>query len=120
MRYLLLIYGCERPDEGSPEREARESAVWDYGADCARDGVLLAADPLHDSTTATSVRVRDGSALVTDGPYAETAEQLGGYFILECPDLDTALAYAARCPMAAEGTIEVRPIRETGLPGLLP
>lgn len=119
MRYMLLIYCGGRPEEGAPERRATMEAVREFGADCARDGVLLGADPLHDVSTATTVRVRDGSALVTDGPYAETAEQLGGYFILDCPDLDSALAYAARCPMAAAGSIEVRPIMESGLPSLL-
>lgn len=112
MRYMLLVYGCERPEAGTPERAAKVAAVQAFTQRCAADGVLLAADPLHTTATATTVRVRDGEALVTDGPFAETAEQLGGYFVLECRDLDEALAYAARCPMAAEGSVEVRPIME--------
>ncbi len=112
MRYMLLIYGCERPEPGSYSQADKIAAVREFTARCRDDGVLVAADPLHTVDTATTVRVRDGEALVTDGPFAETAEQLGGYFILECRDLDEALAYAARCPMASEGSIEVRPIYE--------
>jgi hypothetical protein len=117
MRYMLLIYGCERPDAGTPGRDAKVAAVRAFTRQCADDGVLCAVDPLHTTETATTVRVRDGEALVTDGPFAETAEQLGGYFILDCRDLDEALSYAARCPMAAEGSVEVRPIMEVPLPG---
>ncbi|WP_219418982.1 YciI family protein [Pseudonocardia nigra] len=116
MRYMLLIYGCEHPDPGTPEHAAKIAAVQSFTAQCAADGVLLAADRLHDTDTATTMRVRDGEALVTDGPFAETAEHLGGYYLLECRDLDEALGYAARCPMAAEGCIEVRPVVEAPMP----
>jgi hypothetical protein len=115
MRYMLLIYGCERPEQGSPEREAKVAAVRAFTARCQADGVFLAADPLRTTDTATTVRVRDGDALVTDGPFAETAEQLGGYYVLECTDLDEAMKYAALCPMAAEGAVEVRPILEVAM-----
>jgi hypothetical protein len=115
MRYMLLVYGCERPEVGTPEREAKVAAVRAFRQRCAADGVLLAVDPLHTTETATTVRVRDGEALVTDGPFAETAEQLGGYFILDCKDLDEALSYAALCPLAAEGSVEVRPIMEVDM-----
>jgi len=79
-------------------------------------GQYLAANPLHPTSMATSVRVRDGKRLVTDGPFAETREQLGGYFLIEANDLDAALAIAARIPMARKGTVEVRPVIE--IPGL--
>jgi hypothetical protein len=112
MRYMLLIYGCERPEQGTAAFADKVAAVRAFTQQCQDEGVLLAADPLHTTETATTVRVRDGEALVTDGPFAETAEQLGGYFILDCSDLDEALRYAVRCPMAAEGSVEVRPILE--------
>jgi hypothetical protein len=117
MRYMLLIYGCSRPEPGTPERDAKITAVREFTQRCVDDGVFLAADPLHTTDAATTVRVRDGEALITDGPFAETAEQLGGYFLLDCADLDQALGYAARCPMAAYGSVEVRPILEVSLPG---
>jgi hypothetical protein len=115
MRYMLLVYGCERPEVGTPEWEAKVAAVRAFTQQCAEAGVLRAVDPLHTTETATTVRVRDGEALVTDGPFAETAEQLGGYYVLDCVDLDEALTYAARCPFAAEGSVEVRPIMEVAM-----
>jgi hypothetical protein len=112
MRYMLLIYDCYRPEPGTPERDARIAEIQAFTQRCVDDGVFLAADPLHTVDSATTVRVRDGEPIVTDGPFAETAEQLGGYFILDCADLDQALEYAAQCPMAREGSVEVRPILE--------
>jgi hypothetical protein len=83
----------------------------------AETGNYLAASPLHPTSTATSVRVRESARLVTDGPFAETREQLGGYFLIEARDLDEAIAIAARIPAARYGTIEVRPVLEVaGLP----
>jgi hypothetical protein len=80
-------------------------------------GQFLGASPLHPVATATSVRIRNGKRLVTDGPFAETREQLGGYFLIEAPDLDAAIAIAARVPAARKGTVEVRPVLElSGLP----
>lgn len=117
MRYMLLIYGCDRPEPGTPARDAKLADIREFTQQCVDDGVFLAADPLHTTDAATTVRVRDGEALITDGPFAETAEQLGGYFLLDCADLDQALGYAARCPMAADGSVEVRPILEASLPG---
>jgi hypothetical protein len=110
MRYMLLIYGCSRPEWDTPAHADKIAAVRAFTQMCAEDGVLLAADPLHTTDTATTVRVRDGEALMTDGPFAETAEHLGGYFILDCADLDEALKQAARVPAARYGTVEVRPI----------
>jgi hypothetical protein len=117
MRYLLLIYGDEQALD-TPEREEcyRESTALAHQLDAA--GQFVACAPLHPTATATSVRLRDGRRLVTDGPFAETREQLGGFFLVEAADLDEAIALAARLPMARRGTIEVRPVVEiAGLPG---
>jgi hypothetical protein len=121
MKYMLLIYLAEKVlDE--PEREEcyRESTELAHELESA--GQYLAAAPLHPTSMAASVRVRDGRRLVTDGPFAETREQLGGYFLVEARDLDEAIAIAARIPMARRGTVEVRPVIEiSGLPtGLHP
>ncbi len=115
MRYMLLIYGDEQA-LNETEREAcyRESTQLAHEIHAA--GQFLAAAPLHPTTTATSVRVREGKRLVTDGPFAETREQLGGYFLIDAKDLDEAIAIAARVPMACKGTVEVRPVNE--IPGL--
>jgi hypothetical protein len=117
VRYLLLIYLDERAlDEAEREQCYRDSAR--LARDLAAAGQYLAAAPLHPTATATSVRVREGRRLVTDGPFAETREQLGGYFLVEARDLDEAIAIAERIPMARRGTVEVRPVLEVpGLPG---
>ncbi|AEA26122.1 YciI family protein [Pseudonocardia benzenivorans] len=112
MRYMLLIYGCERYEPGTPGYEDTLVRIGEYTRELREQGVFLAADPLHPIETATTVRVRDGDVLVTDGPFAESVEALGGYFVLECRDLDQALELAARCPLAERGCIEVRPIRD--------
>jgi hypothetical protein len=115
MQYMLLIYGDERLDDAERQACYRESARLAHELDAA--GQYLGAAPLHPTSTATSVRVRDGRRLVTDGPFAETREQLGGYFMVEAADLDEAIAIAARIPLATRGTVEVRPVvRLAGLP----
>jgi hypothetical protein len=101
--------------------EADRQKCYVESAQLARDlhasGKYLAASPLHPTATATSVRVRDGKPLVTDGPFAETREQLGGYYVINARDLDEAITIAARIPVARVGTIEIRPIMEiAGLP----
>jgi hypothetical protein len=118
MRYMLLIYDCDRPEPGDPRFEGALERVNRFVEECRRRGVLRAGDPLQPVSTATTVRVRDGQTLIVDGPFAEVHEQLGGYYILDCRDLDEALELAALCPMAEEGSIEVRPIAE--VPGLSP
>ena len=115
MRYMMLIYS--REDEAATAEEMRAVATAHKTVmDQARDrGVFCAADPLQASVTATTVRVQDGRSVVTDGPFAETKEQLAGYYILDCQDLDEALTWAAKIPTAcagAPGCIEIRPIRE--------
>jgi hypothetical protein len=112
MRYMLLFYVHERPEPGTPEGAEFFSEMVGFHRECRDRGVLVADDPLHRPETATTVRVRDGQTLSTDGPFAETAEWLGGYFIVDCRDLDEALELAARCPTAKAGSVEVRPVME--------
>src|SRR5262249_54511402 len=115
MRYMLLIYGDERALNEIERQECCEESV-ELAQDIDSAGHYLAASPLE-PTSAASVRIRDGKRLVTDGPFAETREQLGGFFLIEAADLDEAIAIAARIPMARRGTVEVRPVRElSGLP----
>jgi hypothetical protein len=116
VKYMLLIYGDEKAlDETEREQCYRESVQLAHQIDSA--GQYLAAAPLHPTWTGASVRVREGKRLVTDGPFAETREQLGGYFLIDARDLDEALAIAAQIPMARRGTVEVRAIMEiAGLP----
>jgi hypothetical protein len=107
---MLLIYNCERPepdDPAFPESLARVNA---FAAECRRRGVFVSGHPLQPEHTATTVSVRNGKTLITDGPFAETHEHLGGAYVLDCRDLDEALELAALCPMAEQGSIEVRPI----------
>ena len=109
MRYMLLVYLDEQAiDRAEREQCYRESTEPAHQLDAA--GHYLAAAPLEPVATAISVRVRAGKRVVTDGPFAETKEQLGGYFLIDAPDLDAAIAIAARIPIARVGTIEVRPI----------
>ena len=116
MRYMLLIYGDEQAlSPAEMEQCYRESAQ--LANEIHAKGQYLATAPLHPTATATSVRVREGRRLVTDGPFAETREQLGGYFLIEAADLDEAIAIAGRIPMARRGTVEIRPVVEVaGLP----
>jgi hypothetical protein len=118
MKYMLLIYSDENA-WGGGEREACFAESTQLCHDLADRGQFISASPLHPVATATSVRVRDGKRLVTDGPFAETREQLGGYFMIEARDLDEAIGVAARIPGARKGTVEVRPVVElSGLPGI--
>ncbi|NYI91369.1 hypothetical protein HNR02_004692 [Amycolatopsis endophytica] len=110
MRYLLMIYNCERPEPGDPGFAEALARVNAFADECRRRGALVAGDPLHREDTATTVSVREGRTLITDGPFVETHEHLGGYYVLDCRDLDEALELAALCPMAETGTIEVRPL----------
>jgi hypothetical protein len=116
MKYMLLLY----LDEHSLSETEREHCYVE-SAGLARElhsqGKFIAAGPLHPTATATSVRVRDGKRLVTDGPFAETREQLGGYYLIDAHDLDEAMKIAERIPVAKHGTIEIRPVLEiSGLP----
>ncbi len=116
MKYMLLIYTDEQAWTAE-EREHCYAESTQLTHDLNSAGQYLAAAPLQSVATATSVRIRNGKRLVTDGPFAETREQLGGYFLIEAPDLDAAIAIAARVPGARKGTVEVRPVLElSGLP----
>ena len=115
MRYALLIYVA--PWESTPEQDAEVMAAYNnFSSEALAADVMRGGEALHEAKTATSVRVRDGKELVTDGPFAETHEQLGGYFLVEAKDLDDATSIAARIPSARTGTIEVRPLVEMGAP----
>jgi len=116
MQYMLLVYLDEQAlDQTEGEQCYAESVRLTQELDAT--GHYLAAAPLHPTSTATSIRVRDGKRLVTDGPFAETREQLGGYYLIDAKDLDEAIAIAARIPGARRGTIEIRPVVElVGLP----
>jgi hypothetical protein len=117
MKYMLLIYGSEDAWTEA-EREDCYKKSTQLAHDLQAAGQYLAANPLQPIATATSVRVREGKRLVTDGPFAETREQLGGYFLVEAKDLDEAIGIAGRIPGAKVGTVEVRPLMEiSGLPG---
>jgi hypothetical protein len=115
MKYMLLVYLDEQVLS-----EAERADCYVKSAQLTQDlnasGHYIAAGPLHPTSTATSVRLRDGKRLVTDGPFAETREQLGGYYIIEAANLDEAMGIAERIPVASVGTIEIRPVLE--IPGL--
>jgi hypothetical protein len=112
MQYLLTIYIDESavdavpPEQGVKVTEAYEALT----AELKQAGVFLGGEGLQRTSTATTVRVRDGEPLLTDGPFAETREQLGGYYLVECADLDEAIGWAAKIPGAAWGAVEVRPV----------
>lgn len=113
MRYLLLIYGEEStsaPDPAQMEQVMNEYMAYTEAINAA--GVHQAGEALQESNTATTVRVKDTERVVTDGPFAETREVLGGFYMIDVPDLDAALEWAARCPGAKYGSVEVRPIME--------
>ncbi|HMC57678.1 MAG TPA: YciI family protein [Candidatus Solibacter sp.] len=116
VRYMLLVYLEERElDQAERERCYEESIQLTH--ELNSKGQFLASAPLHPTSTATSVRVREGKRLVTDGPFAETREQLGGYFLIDAQNLDEAIGIAGRIPGARRGTIEIRPVIELeGLP----
>ena len=112
MQYLCLIYSQEagRANMSKEEGEAQMGAYYAFTEEVRNAGVLVSGEALQPTTTATTVRVVDGKTVTTDGPFAETREQLGGFYLLDCKDLDEAIAYAAKIPTAKDGSIEVRPI----------
>jgi hypothetical protein len=114
MKYLLMIYGNEAAIKAAGKAESEQviAAYRSYMDAATKAGIVLGSNRLQFSTTATTVRAADGKTQVLDGPYVETKEQLGGYLLIDVPDLDTALAWAARCPAASHGAVEVRPIWE--------
>jgi hypothetical protein len=115
MQYLLLIYGNEKTMLAATKEVAAKmmAAYTAYTEAMKKAGVYIGGNRLKPTASATTVRAPDGKTSVVDGPFAETKEQLGGYYMIETPDLDSALSWAARCPGAVHGAIEVRPIWTT-------
>ena len=108
-QYMLLIYGPDAAPD--PEKAAAEMPRWfQYTQELQDAGAMRAGEALHPTDSATTVRVRDGETQITDGPFAETKETLGGFYLIDVPDLDTALKYAAKMPNITYGTVEVRPV----------
>jgi hypothetical protein len=114
MRYLLLIYTQEQDEveATSAEQEAVMEAYFAFSRQVREAGLMLSGEALQPTSTATTVRVRQGKTLTADGPFAETKEQLGGYYMLECPNLDEAIEWAAKIPGASRGSVEIRPLVE--------
>lgn len=112
MNYILLLYAAPdaRPEPGSPEQAAEGTEWMAYTEELSSAGVLVAGDPLYSVDSATTVRVRDGKTVTTDGPFAETKETLGGYYIIDVDDLDSAIKWAEKVPLAPYGSVEVRPV----------
>ena len=112
MQYICLIYSApgSSPIPGTPEFGAYMQAYFDFTEEAKQKGAFVAGDALQSIDTATTVTMKNGKVETTDGPFAETKETLGGYYLLECKDLDEALVYAAKIPTAQHGHIEVRPI----------
>ncbi len=116
MKYMLLIYGDEQAWNDLTREECYQESAG-LARELKSAGQYLDASPLHPVSTATSVRVREGNRLITDGPFAETREQLGGYYLVDARNLDEAVAIAERVPAARLGTVEIRPVMEiAGLP----
>lgn len=113
MKYLLLMYANESDGPKTPEEQQAVAPAWyGLGQELEAAGVLLSNNGLSPIADATSVRVRDGKTLTVDGPFAETHEQLGGYYLIECKDLDEAIRWAEKIPTAKYGSIEVRPLNQ--------
>lgn len=116
MKYIALIYSdpSKEPAYGTPEFDTFMSGYFALSAKLKADGVYIAGDGLENASTATTLRIRGGKTETMDGPFAETKEQLGGYYVFDCADLDAALKYAAMIPSASYGGVEIRPIADYG------
>jgi hypothetical protein len=114
MKYMLLLYSAPDagPAQGSPEAEAQMGRWFAVTEEMGKAGVLVAGDALQPAETATTLRAPNGSPVLSDGPFAETKEILGGYYILDVPDFDTAAEWAAKMPLAPYGSVEIRPLME--------
>jgi hypothetical protein len=112
MKYLILIYSSEAAMQSATpaQREETHAAYMAYTEAAQKAGVLVGGERLQPASAATTVRIANGKTEVLNGPYAETREQLGGYYMIDVSDLDAALSWASRCPGASRGTLEVRPI----------
>ena len=118
MQYALLIYGDEREAMNAPpeDQQAALDEWWKYEAWIGEKGIKQAGEALQPTTQATTVRVKDGETITTDGPFAETKEQLGGFYLIEAANLDEALEAAVKCPGSWFGSVEVRPVMEFEAP----
>jgi hypothetical protein len=116
MKYLLMAYVSEAgwTTMTKDQQEQGAAAYMAYGQALTQSGALLGSNRLKPTAAATTVRVTNGKSQVLDGPYADSKEQLGGYFLIDVPDLDAAMSWAARCPASGHGVVEVRPIWEMG------
>ena len=116
MQYIVLIYGSEKgwTAMSRPDVEKMYAEYKKYSEELVKAGVMRGGSELKPTSTATTVRVRGGKRQVTDGPFAETKEQLGGFYLIEVPNLEAALDWAAKCPSARDGSIEVRPLASGG------
>ncbi len=113
MKYMLLMYANESKVPQTPEEQQAAAPAWyAVGKGIEAAGVAVSTHGLSSVADATTVRVRDGKTLTTDGPFAETHEQLGGYYVLDCKDLDEAISWAAKIPTAQYGSIEIRPLNQ--------
>ncbi len=116
MKYMFLIYSQERPGGPAPDQiESIKARHWAVMQEAKQKGILLAVEGLKPTATATTVRIQDGKPITLDGPFAETKEQLAGYYILECLNLDEAIGWASRIPSSCkgmDGCIEIRPVAE--------
>ena len=113
MKYMLLMYADEsKAPKTQEEQQAVAQSWYSFGKEAAEAGVLLSNNGLSSVADATTVRVREGKTLIADGPFAETHEQLGGYYLFDCNDLDEAISWAAKIPSALYGSIEVRPLNQ--------
>jgi len=108
MQYMLLLYNDDAPIDGDEQDILRRYGV--FTQEVRDNGTFVEGNRLQPASTSATIRIRDGETLVTDGPFAETKEQLGGYYVLECENIDEALAYAAKIPAVEYGSIEVRPV----------
>ena len=118
MQYLLLIYGDEKAG-ADMSKEAMDTMMSEYNAythDLEKSGAMRGGEALHPTSAATTVRVQNGKTVTTHGPFAETKEQLGGYYVVECNNLDEAIAWAAKIPGARSGSVEVRPVVDFSQP----
>jgi hypothetical protein len=118
MRYALLIYASEQEWAAQSEEQAQavNQEYMTFTKDIIDRGLMKGGEALQGTATATTVRVREGDTLTTDGPFAETKDQLGGFYLVDCRDLDEAIEVAARIPDARRGSIEIRPIMEDDMP----
>ncbi len=112
MKYALLIYAAEKDwaEKSKEEQDSIYSEYWNYSVDLKKSGRMISCEPLDPTSTATTIRVRDGKTIPTDGPFADTKEQLGGIYVIDVKDLNEAMAWASKIPDARTGSIEIRPL----------